>query len=89
MFEQHKYIYQHAGKCYDQQNLKDIINSDMVSTPEEFTYDIPHVSMTSTPVLKSARKSLCLFTNILNVKNRTAKRRVRSGKIQTQIHESA
>ena len=28
-----KKIYQHAGKCYDQQNLKDIIDADMVSTP--------------------------------------------------------
>ena len=29
-----KYIYQHAGKCDDQQNLKDILDADMVSTPE-------------------------------------------------------
>ena len=28
-----KKIHQHAGKCDDQQNLKDIIDSDMVSTP--------------------------------------------------------
>ena len=27
-----KKIYQHAGKCDDQQNLKDIIGADMVST---------------------------------------------------------
>ena len=26
-------IYQYAGKCDDQQNLKDIIYADMVSTP--------------------------------------------------------
>ena len=33
--------------------------------------------MTSTPVKKpSARKSLCLFTNILNVKKKTVKRHV-------------
>ena len=71
MFEQHKYIYQHAGKCYDQQNLKDIINSDMVSTPEEFTYESPNVHMKSTPFKKpSARKSMCLFTNILNVERK-------------------
>ena len=28
-----KKIYQHAGKCYDQQNLKNIIDASMVSTP--------------------------------------------------------
>ena len=29
-----KNIYQHAGKCDDQQNLKDIIDADILSTPE-------------------------------------------------------
>ena len=49
----------------------------MVSTPEGVTYDCPNVPMTSTPVKKpSDRKSLCLFTNILNVKKKTAKRRI-------------
>ena len=28
-----KKIYQHAGKCDNQQNLKDIIDADMVYTP--------------------------------------------------------
>ena len=28
-----KNIYQHAGKCDDQQNLKDILDDYMVSTP--------------------------------------------------------
>ena len=28
-----KKIYQHAGKCDDQQNIKEIINYDMVLTP--------------------------------------------------------
>ena len=32
-----KKIYQHAGKCYDQKNFKDIIDAAMVSTPEEVT----------------------------------------------------
>ena len=72
-----KKIYQHAGKFDDQQNLKDILDADMVLTPEEVIYDSPNVPMTSTPVKKpSASKSLCLFTNILNVKKKTAKRRV-------------
>ena len=71
-----KKIYQHAGKCDDQQNLKDIIESDLLSNPEGFTNNSQHVHMTSTPVKKpSARKSLCLFTNILDVKPKTAKRR--------------
>ena len=35
---EHKYlnnikIYQHAGKCDDQQNLKDILDAAIVSTP--------------------------------------------------------
>ena len=29
-----KNIYQHAGNYYDQQHLKDILDADMVSTPE-------------------------------------------------------
>ena len=29
-----KKIYQHTGKCDDQNNLKDILDSDMVYTPE-------------------------------------------------------
>ena len=29
-----KKIYQHAGKCDDQQNLKDFLDDDMVSTTE-------------------------------------------------------
>ena len=31
-FEQHKNIYQHAGKCDGQKNLKDILDAAMVST---------------------------------------------------------
>ena len=70
-----KKIYQHAGKCDDQQNLKDIIDADILSTTEGVTDNSPNVHMTSTPVKKpSARKSLCLFTNILVVKPITAKR---------------
>ena len=72
-----KNIYQHAGKCEDQQNLKDIIDATILSNPEGVTYGSPNVPMTSKPVKKpSARKSLCLFTNILDVKNRTAKHRI-------------
>ena len=71
-----KNIYQQAVKCDDQQNLKDIIEAALLSTPEGVTDNSPNMHMTSTPVNKpSARKSLCLFTNILDVKPKTAKRR--------------
>ena len=64
-----KKIYKHAGKCDDQQKCKLIIEAALLSTPEGFTDNSPNVDMPSTPVKKpSARKSLCLFTNILDVK---------------------
>ena len=64
-----KKIYQHAGKCDDQQNLKYILVAALLSTPEGFTDISPNVHMQLTPVKKpSVRKSLCLFTNILDVK---------------------
>ena len=53
-----KNIYQHAGKCDDQQNLKDIQETAILSTQEGFTDNSPNVHMTSSPVKKpSARKS--------------------------------
>ena len=76
-----KNIYQHAGKFDYQQNLKDILEADLLSTPEGFTYNSPNVHRPSTPVKKpSARKSLGLFTNILDVKPTTEKRRFASEK---------
>ena len=69
-----KNIYQHAGKFDDQQNIKDILDAAILSTPEGWTDNSPNVHMPSPPVKKpSARKSLCLFTNILDVKPKTAK----------------
>ena len=45
----------------------------MVSNPEGFTNDSPISPMISKTVKKpSARKSLCLFTNILDAKKKTA-----------------
>ena len=71
-----KKIYQHAGKCGDQKNLKDIIDAVILSTPEGVIDNSPNVHMTSTTVKKpSASKSLCLFTNILDVQIKTEKRR--------------
>ena len=42
-----KNIYQHAGKCDDQKNLKDIIDAAILSTPEGVTYHSPNVHLTS------------------------------------------
>ena len=53
----------------------------MVSTTEGFTDNSPISPMASTPVKKpSDRKSLCLFTNTLDVKNKTATRQVEDAK---------
>ena len=65
-------LYKHASKCNNQQQFKDIIEASMFSTPKGFTNNGPRYPMTSTPVKKqSARKSLCIFTNILEVKTKT------------------
>ena len=43
-----KKIYQHAGKCDDQQKLKDIIDAVILSTTEGVTDNSPNVHMPST-----------------------------------------
>ena len=48
-----KNIYQHAGKCDDKQNLKDIIDAAIICTTEGVIYNIPNVHMISTPVKKT------------------------------------
>ena len=49
----------------------------MFSTPEGFNNNSPISPMTSTLVKKpSARKSLCMFTNVLEVKNKSSYCRV-------------
>ena len=45
-----KKIYQHAGKCDHQNNLKDIIDAAILSTPEGVTDNSPNVHMTSKTV---------------------------------------
>ena len=87
---EHKYIeniknnlYKQAGKCEDQQQLKDILEDDIASTHEGFTNNSPISPMTSKPIKKpSAQKSLCLFTNIFEVKKKTAYRQVGADKSQ-------
>ena len=46
-------IYQHAGQCDYQQNLKDIIDAAILSTPEGVTDNIPNIHMASKPVKKT------------------------------------
>ena len=45
-----KKMYQHAGKCDDQQKLKDTLEAALLSTPDGFTDNSPNVHMPSTPV---------------------------------------
>ena len=53
----------------------------MVSTPEEITGISLSLNKTPTTVKKpSARKSMCLFTNIFDVRKKTEKRLVGSAK---------
>ena len=61
MFE-FKKIYQHAGKCDNQQNLKDILDAAIVSTTEEFTDESPDVPMISTLVKKQVLGNHCVFS---------------------------
>ena len=66
-----KKIYQHAGKCDNQQNLKDIIEADLLSTPEVFTDNSPNVHMPSTPVKKPLLGNHCVYSQtywMLNLK---------------------
>ena len=70
-----KNIYKHAGNWDNQKQFKDILEAAIVSTPEGFTNNGPRSTMKPTPVKKpDARKSLCLFTDILYVKKKTATR---------------
>ena len=55
-----KYIYQHAGKCGDQQNLKDVLDSAMVSTPGEVTYVIPSLRITQKTVKNRVLVNICV-----------------------------
>ena len=74
--------------CDDQQQFKDIPEADMVSTPEGLTNNSPRSPMTPTPVKKlSTRKSLCLFTNILDVKNKAATRQFGADKSKRNINK--
>ena len=91
---EHKYMknikkmYQHAGKCDDQQNLKDILDAYMVSTPEEATYDSPRLPMTSTPLKNQVPGNHCVFSPTCLMLKRKQQNVVLELKIQTRSHES-
>ena len=59
-----KKIYQYTVKCDNQQNPKDILSADMVSTPEDVTYDSPSLPMTSTPVDNQVLGNHCVYSPI-------------------------
>ena len=66
-----KQVYQHAGKCDDQQNLKDIIDSAILSTPEVFNDNSPNVHMASKPVKNQVLGNHCVYSQtywMLNLK---------------------
>ena len=66
-------LYQHAGRCNNQQQFKIILEAAIVSAIEGFTNNSTISLMNLTSVNKpSARKSLCIFTNIVDVKNKTS-----------------
>ena len=77
MYKHRCKLYTSAGKCDDQIHFKAFIEESMVSTSDIFTDNIP---MSHGPPMisrnNSARKSLCIFTEVLDVKSKTAVRGV-------------
>ena len=57
-----KKIYEHAGKCDDQQNLKDIIYAAILSTPEGVTDNSRNVHMSSKPVKNQVLGNHCVYS---------------------------
>ena len=55
-----KNIYKQSGKCDDHQQFKDILDTDMVYTPEGFTNNSTIPTMTSSPVKKASAKNHCV-----------------------------
>ena len=59
-----KKIYQHAGKCDDQQNLKDIIDAAILSTPEGVTDNSPNINMTQHQLKNQVLGNHCVYSQI-------------------------
>ena len=57
-----KKMYQHVGKCDDQQNLKDILDAAMVSTPEEITDISLSFRKTPTTVKNQVLVNHCVYS---------------------------
>ena len=76
-----KKLYKNSVKCDNQQQKKEIIEAEMVSTPEGFT-DISKMSPSQSVTAKipSARKPLNQFLEALDVKHKTDVRRLGSAK---------
>ena len=57
-----KKIYQHAGKCDDQKNLKDIIDAAILSNTEGVTDNSPNVHMASKPAKTQVLGNHCIYS---------------------------
>ena len=55
-------IYKHAGKCDNQQQFKDILEANIVSTTEGLTYKNLRSPMIPAPVKKPSDKNHCVFS---------------------------
>ena len=64
-----KKIYQHAGKCDNQKNIRDIIDSAILSTTYRVTDDSPNVPMKSTPVKKNLLGNHCIYSPTYSMLN--------------------
>ena len=74
-------LYKYSVKCDDQLQFKEILESSMVSTTEIFTDNNPMSPGPPMIVKKcSERKSIRLFTEVLDVKKKTTVRRVVAAK---------
>ena len=76
-----KKLYKSASKYYDKKKYKNILESDMVSTTEVFTDNIPmSLGLSVSPKNTRARKSFYQFTEVLYVKHKTAAHRLGDAK---------
>ena len=76
-----KKLYTFSGKCDDKNQYKTIIEAELVSNPDIFTYNSPMSTGPCVAVINpSARKSLRQFTEFLDVKNKTAVHQVGAAK---------
>ena len=71
--EEIKNYHKYSGKCYYKQQYKGILEAGMISTLEGRRDNIAISLSMSLPVKKPrARKALCQFYEVLNVKQKTS-----------------